>query len=84
MSLYVCDKKEEDLEAQISFLQGQINDLEAMSKYCAKMMNTHICEFIKWSSGCDHFHYIKSFFKIAICGWLCDCCVSDCLTCFHR
>ncbi|XP_067360504.1 TBC1 domain family member 5 isoform X2 [Channa argus] len=34
---------EEDLEAQISFLQGQINDLEAMSKYCAKMMNTHIC-----------------------------------------
>lgn len=35
---------EEDLEAQISFLQGQINDLEAMSKYCAKMMNTHICK----------------------------------------
>uniref|UniRef100_A0A3B3UZR0 TBC1 domain family member 5 n=1 Tax=Poecilia latipinna TaxID=48699 RepID=A0A3B3UZR0_9TELE len=37
-------KKEtdEDLEAQVSFLQGQINDLEAMSKYCAKMMNTHI------------------------------------------
>ncbi|KAM3595672.1 uncharacterized protein V6R79_000991 [Siganus canaliculatus] len=34
---------EEDLEAQVSFLQGQINDLEAMSKYCAKMMNTHIC-----------------------------------------
>uniref|UniRef100_A0A1A8I726 TBC1 domain family member 5 n=1 Tax=Nothobranchius kuhntae TaxID=321403 RepID=A0A1A8I726_NOTKU len=33
---------EEDLEAQVSFLQGQINDLEAMSKYCAKMMNTHI------------------------------------------
>uniref|UniRef100_A0A665WG02 TBC1 domain family member 5 n=1 Tax=Echeneis naucrates TaxID=173247 RepID=A0A665WG02_ECHNA len=39
-------KKEldEDLEAQVSFLQGQINDLEAMSKYCAKMMNTHICK----------------------------------------
>uniref|UniRef100_A0AAX7STC5 TBC1 domain family member 5 n=1 Tax=Astatotilapia calliptera TaxID=8154 RepID=A0AAX7STC5_ASTCA len=36
---------EEDLEAQVSFLQGQINDLEAMSKYCAKMMNTHICKF---------------------------------------
>ncbi|CAG11096.1 unnamed protein product [Tetraodon nigroviridis] len=35
--------QEEDLEAQVSFLQGQINDLEAMSKYCAKMMNTHIC-----------------------------------------
>ncbi|XP_056876335.1 TBC1 domain family member 5 [Takifugu flavidus] len=34
---------EEDLEAQVSFLQGQINDLEAMSKYCARMMNTHIC-----------------------------------------
>ncbi|XP_037120524.1 TBC1 domain family member 5 isoform X2 [Syngnathus acus] len=34
---------EEDLEAQVSFLQGQINDLEAMSKYCAKMMNSHIC-----------------------------------------
>uniref|UniRef100_A0A8C8DBS2 TBC1 domain family member 5 n=1 Tax=Oncorhynchus tshawytscha TaxID=74940 RepID=A0A8C8DBS2_ONCTS len=33
---------EEELEAQVSFLQGQINDLEAMSKYCAKMMNTHI------------------------------------------
>uniref|UniRef100_A0A7N8YAU9 TBC1 domain family member 5 n=1 Tax=Mastacembelus armatus TaxID=205130 RepID=A0A7N8YAU9_9TELE len=28
----------------VSFLQGQINDLEAMSKYCAKMMNTHICK----------------------------------------
>uniref|UniRef100_A0A671Y068 TBC1 domain family member 5 n=1 Tax=Sparus aurata TaxID=8175 RepID=A0A671Y068_SPAAU len=39
-------KKEmdEDLEAQVSFLQGQINDLEAMSKFCAKMMNTHICK----------------------------------------
>ncbi|KAM6973930.1 TBC1 domain family member 5 isoform 2-T2 [Tautogolabrus adspersus] len=35
---------EEDLEAQVSFLQGQINDLEAMSKYCAKMMNAHICK----------------------------------------
>ncbi|KAM9776145.1 TBC1 domain family member 5 isoform X3 [Syngnathus typhle] len=34
---------EEDLEAQVSFLQGQINDLEAMSKYCAKKMNSHIC-----------------------------------------
>uniref|UniRef100_A0A3P8XKX3 TBC1 domain family member 5 n=1 Tax=Esox lucius TaxID=8010 RepID=A0A3P8XKX3_ESOLU len=30
---------EEELEAQVSFLQGQINDLEAMSKYCAKMMS---------------------------------------------
>ncbi|XP_075968952.1 TBC1 domain family member 5 [Anarhichas minor] len=36
-------ESEEDLEAQVSFLQGQINDLEAMSKFCAKMMNTHIC-----------------------------------------
>ncbi|XP_054462636.1 TBC1 domain family member 5 isoform X2 [Anoplopoma fimbria] len=36
-------ESEEDLEAQVSFLQGQINDLEAMSKYCARMMNTHIC-----------------------------------------
>ncbi|XP_033981246.1 TBC1 domain family member 5 isoform X2 [Trematomus bernacchii] len=35
---------EEDLEAQVSFLQGQINDLEAMSKYCGKMMNSHICK----------------------------------------
>ncbi|XP_026087753.1 TBC1 domain family member 5-like isoform X1 [Carassius auratus] len=35
-------KDAEELEAQVSFLQGQINDLEAMSKYCAKMMNTHI------------------------------------------
>lgn len=33
------------MEAQVSFLQGQINDLEAMSKYCAKMMNTHIGKF---------------------------------------
>ncbi|XP_060721920.1 TBC1 domain family member 5 isoform X2 [Tachysurus vachellii] len=32
----------EELEAQVSLLQGQINDLEAMSKYCAKMMNVHI------------------------------------------
>uniref|UniRef100_A0A9J7Z6P6 TBC1 domain family member 5 n=2 Tax=Cyprinus carpio TaxID=7962 RepID=A0A9J7Z6P6_CYPCA len=32
----------EELEAQVSFLQGQINDLEAMSKYCARMMNMHI------------------------------------------
>uniref|UniRef100_A0A673HYK0 TBC1 domain family member 5 n=1 Tax=Sinocyclocheilus rhinocerous TaxID=307959 RepID=A0A673HYK0_9TELE len=36
------NKKDEELEAQVSFLQGQINDLEAMSKYCAKMMNMHI------------------------------------------
>ncbi|XP_022521028.2 TBC1 domain family member 5 isoform X1 [Astyanax mexicanus] len=35
-------KDVEELEAQVSFLQGQINDLEAMSKYCAKMMNVHI------------------------------------------
>ncbi|XP_034455241.1 TBC1 domain family member 5 isoform X8 [Hippoglossus hippoglossus] len=35
---------EDDLEAQVSFLQGQINDLEAMSKFCAKMMNNHICK----------------------------------------
>uniref|UniRef100_A0A8C8DPH8 TBC1 domain family member 5 n=1 Tax=Oryzias sinensis TaxID=183150 RepID=A0A8C8DPH8_9TELE len=35
---------DEDFEGQISFLQGQINDLEAMSKYCAKMMNSHICK----------------------------------------
>lgn len=34
--------QEEELEAQVSFLQGQINDLEAMCKYCAKMMNMHI------------------------------------------
>lgn len=47
----VCYQQEEDLEAQVSFLQGQINDLEAMSKYCAKMMNTHICEFsCRWSN----------------------------------
>ncbi|XP_033981242.1 TBC1 domain family member 5 isoform X1 [Trematomus bernacchii] len=37
-------ESEEDLEAQVSFLQGQINDLEAMSKYCGKMMNSHICK----------------------------------------
>ncbi|XP_051992471.1 TBC1 domain family member 5 [Xyrauchen texanus] len=35
-------KDTEELEAQVSFLQGQINDLEAMSKFCAKMMNMHI------------------------------------------
>ncbi|XP_068863353.1 TBC1 domain family member 5 isoform X2 [Aphelocoma coerulescens] len=35
-------ESEEELEAQISFLQGQLNDLEAMCKYCAKMMNTHL------------------------------------------
>ncbi|EMP41962.1 TBC1 domain family member 5 [Chelonia mydas] len=35
-------ESEEELETQISFLQGQLNDLEAMCKYCAKMMNTHL------------------------------------------
>ncbi|XP_039593542.1 TBC1 domain family member 5 isoform X1 [Polypterus senegalus] len=35
-------ESDEDLEAQISFLQGQLNDLEAMCKYSAKMMNVHI------------------------------------------
>uniref|UniRef100_A0A673I1D8 TBC1 domain family member 5 n=1 Tax=Sinocyclocheilus rhinocerous TaxID=307959 RepID=A0A673I1D8_9TELE len=40
------NKKDEELEAQVSFLQGQINDLEAMSKYCAKMMNMHIGESV--------------------------------------
>lgn len=39
-----CIFAQEELEAQVSFLQGQINDLEAMSKYCAKMMNVHIGE----------------------------------------
>ncbi|KAG8139160.1 putative TBC1 domain family member 5 isoform a protein, partial [Naja naja] len=33
---------EEELETQISFLQGQLNELEAMCKYCAKMMNIHL------------------------------------------
>uniref|UniRef100_A0A8C8D1Q7 TBC1 domain family member 5 n=1 Tax=Oncorhynchus tshawytscha TaxID=74940 RepID=A0A8C8D1Q7_ONCTS len=44
---------EEELEAQVSFLQGQINDLEAMSKYCAKMMNTHIGKstYYQYNSG---------------------------------
>uniref|UniRef100_A0A4W6EE49 TBC1 domain family member 5 n=1 Tax=Lates calcarifer TaxID=8187 RepID=A0A4W6EE49_LATCA len=51
---------EEDLEAQVSFLQGQINDLEAMSKYCAKMMNTHICEFsCRRSNLHDYFQHLK-------------------------
>lgn len=35
-------ESEEDLEAQISFLQGQLNDLDAMCKYCAKVMDTHL------------------------------------------
>ncbi|KAM6224481.1 TBC1 domain family member 5 isoform 2-T2 [Rhynchocyon petersi] len=35
-------ESEEELEAQISFLQGQLNDLEAMCKYCAKVMNAHL------------------------------------------
>uniref|UniRef100_A0A5S6NX13 TBC1 domain family member 5 n=1 Tax=Xenopus tropicalis TaxID=8364 RepID=A0A5S6NX13_XENTR len=35
-------ENEEDMEAQISFLQGQLNDLDAMCKYCAKIMNTHL------------------------------------------
>ncbi|XP_075443021.1 TBC1 domain family member 5 isoform X2 [Ascaphus truei] len=35
-------ESEEDLEAQISFLQGQLNDLDAMCKYCARIMNTHL------------------------------------------
>uniref|UniRef100_A0A8C8RRE1 TBC1 domain family member 5 n=1 Tax=Pelusios castaneus TaxID=367368 RepID=A0A8C8RRE1_9SAUR len=35
-------ESEEELETQISFLQGQLNDLEAMCKYCAKMMNMHL------------------------------------------
>lgn len=35
-------ESEEELEAQISFLQGQLNDLDAMCKYCAKVMNTHL------------------------------------------
>lgn len=42
MHVGVC--LQEELEAQVSLLQGQINDLEAMSKYCAKMMNVHIGE----------------------------------------
>nr|XP_044992138.1 TBC1 domain family member 5 isoform X2 [Jaculus jaculus] len=35
-------ESEEELEAQISFLQGQLNDLDAMCKYCAKAMDTHL------------------------------------------
>uniref|UniRef100_A0A8D2BEX3 TBC1 domain family member 5 n=1 Tax=Sus scrofa TaxID=9823 RepID=A0A8D2BEX3_PIG len=37
-------ESEEELEAQISFLQGQLNDLDAMCKYCAKVMDTHLGE----------------------------------------
>lgn len=48
--------QEEDLEAQVSFLQGQINDLEAMSKYCARMMNTHICECTPSKPASLHHH----------------------------
>lgn len=55
----VCYPQDEDLEAQVSFLQGQINDLEAMSKYCAKMMNTHICEYNRWSNLHVHFQHLK-------------------------
>lgn len=51
--------QDEDLEAQVSFLQGQINDLEAMSKYCAKMMNSHICEYNRWSNLHVHFQHLK-------------------------
>ncbi|KAG5265138.1 hypothetical protein AALO_G00261820 [Alosa alosa] len=40
--LCVGKRDTEELENQVSLLQGQINDLEAMSKYCAKMMNVHI------------------------------------------
>ncbi|XP_036705765.1 TBC1 domain family member 5 isoform X1 [Balaenoptera musculus] len=35
-------ESEEELEAQISLLQGQLNDLDAMCKYCAKVMDTHL------------------------------------------
>nr|XP_023417558.1 LOW QUALITY PROTEIN: TBC1 domain family member 5 [Cavia porcellus] len=35
-------ESEEELEAQISFLQGQLNDLDAMCKYCAKVMDSHL------------------------------------------
>ncbi|KAM4881683.1 TBC1 domain family member 5 isoform 2-T7 [Thomomys bottae] len=35
-------ESEEELETQISFLQGQLNDLDAMCKYCAKVMDTHL------------------------------------------
>ncbi|XP_021563394.1 TBC1 domain family member 5 isoform X2 [Carlito syrichta] len=35
-------ESEEELEAQISFLQGQLNDLDAMCKYCAKAMDMHL------------------------------------------
>ncbi|XP_051060147.1 TBC1 domain family member 5 [Phodopus roborovskii] len=35
-------ESEEELEAQISFLQGQLNDLDAMCKYCAKVMDMHL------------------------------------------
>lgn len=56
-----CYQQEEDLEAQVSYLQGQINDLEAMSKYCAKMMNSHICEYTsnRWSNLHVHCQCLK-------------------------
>lgn len=57
----MCYPQEEDLEAQVSFLQGQINDLEAMSKYCAKMMNTHICKYNRWSNLHVHFQHLKLY-----------------------
>lgn len=50
--MFVCVCLQEELEAQVSLLQGQINDLEAMSKYCAKMMNVHIGESSITPSEC--------------------------------
>lgn len=73
MCVCVLYQQEEDLEAQVSFLQGQINDLEAMSKYCAKMMNAHICEFsTKYSIHSDRIQLVNlHLFKIGAfkCVW---------------
>ncbi|MGH0154356.1 UNVERIFIED_CONTAM: hypothetical protein FKN15_072906 [Acipenser sinensis] len=55
-------ESEEDLDGQISFLQGQLNDLEAMSKYCAKMMNVHIVHSNKAIEQ-SVIHYSKQTFQ---------------------
>lgn len=83
--------QEEDLEAQVSFLQGQINDLEAMSKYCAKMMNTHICEWqFSFPSGFSFMEAITGLLKCykvlqhwSLIYWGCQhiCFSSECARC---
>ncbi len=43
---------ETDLYQQVAFLQGKMNDLQSMCRYCATKMEAHLSKFTSWFQNC--------------------------------